>query len=152
MEAIHSSNQDNGSGTTNETSYKITGKAGNGMRQVRTHTWAPGISPKLKSLQDLSIRINPEVTEEVVQHAGMFVDGCLHFRLHGLSKWFCDTSTGAAQEQPVVVLLRGRPLASWLLALGERGGHGNLCGSGRLSITPYVHERTELYCAQACLA
>jgi hypothetical protein len=28
------------------------------MRQARTHTWAPGISPKLKSLQDLSIRVN----------------------------------------------------------------------------------------------
>jgi hypothetical protein len=29
-----------------------------------------------------------------------------------LSKWFCDTFTGAAQEQPDVVLLWGRPLAS----------------------------------------
>jgi hypothetical protein len=35
------------------------------MRQVRTHTWAPDISPKLKSLQHLSIRVNREVTEEV---------------------------------------------------------------------------------------
>jgi hypothetical protein len=26
----------------------ITGKAGNGMRQARTHTWALNISPKLK--------------------------------------------------------------------------------------------------------
>jgi hypothetical protein len=41
------------------------------MRQARTHTWAPGISPKLKSLQDLSIRVNPEVTEEIMHHAGM---------------------------------------------------------------------------------
>jgi hypothetical protein len=41
------------------------------MRQVRTHTWAPYISPKLKSLQDLSIRVNPEVTEEEVHHAGL---------------------------------------------------------------------------------
>jgi hypothetical protein len=41
-------------------------------------------------------------------------------RCYLLSKWFCDTSTGAAQEHPVVVLLRGKPLASWLLALGER--------------------------------
>jgi hypothetical protein len=69
-----------------------------------------------------------------------------------LSKWFCDTSTGAAQEQPAVVLLRGRSLASWLLALGERSGHSDLCGLGRLSVIPYVHRRTELYCAQACLA
>jgi hypothetical protein len=41
------------------------------MRQVRTHTWAPGTSPKLKYLQDLSIRVNPEVTEEVMHHAGL---------------------------------------------------------------------------------
>jgi hypothetical protein len=41
------------------------------MRQMRTRTWAPGISPKLKSLQDLSIRVNPEVTEEVMHHAGL---------------------------------------------------------------------------------
>jgi hypothetical protein len=49
-----------------KTSDEITGKAENEMRQVRTHTWAPGNSPKLKSLQDLSIRVNPEVTEEVM--------------------------------------------------------------------------------------
>jgi hypothetical protein len=48
-------------------------------------------------------------------------------------KWFCDTFTGAAQEQPAVVLLRGRPLASWLLALGEHSGHGDLRGSRQLS-------------------
>jgi hypothetical protein len=51
------------------TSDEITRKAGNETRQVRAHTWAPGISTKLKSLQDLSIRVNPEVTEEVVHHA-----------------------------------------------------------------------------------
>jgi hypothetical protein len=50
-----------------------------------------------------------------------------------------------------VVLLWGRPLASWLLALGERGGYGDLRGLGRLSVIPYVHGRTELYCAQTCL-
>jgi hypothetical protein len=43
----------------------------NGMRQERTHTCAPGIIPKLKSLQDLSIRVNPEETEEVMHHAGL---------------------------------------------------------------------------------
>jgi hypothetical protein len=69
-----------------------------------------------------------------------------------MSNWFCDTSTGAAQEQPAVVLLRGRTLASWLLALGECGGHGDLRGSGCLSVIPYVHGRTELYSAQTCLA
>jgi hypothetical protein len=71
LEAIHSSNEDNGSGTTNETSDKITGKAGNGTRQARTHTWSPSISCRLKFLQDLSITVNPEVTEEVVHHAGL---------------------------------------------------------------------------------
>jgi hypothetical protein len=45
-----------------------------------------------------------------------------------------------------------RPLASWLLALVERGGLDDLRGSSRLSVIPYVHGRTELYCAQACLA
>jgi hypothetical protein len=35
-----------------------------------THTWALDISPKLKSLQDLSIWVNPKVTKEVVHHAG----------------------------------------------------------------------------------
>jgi hypothetical protein len=50
-----------------------------------------------------------------------------------------------------VVLLWGRHLASWLLALGERGGHDDLCGSGRLSVIPYVQGRTELYCAQVYL-
>jgi hypothetical protein len=83
VEEIHSSNQDNGSGTPNETSDKISRKAENGMRQARTHTWAPGISLKLKFLQDLSIRVNPEVTKEVVHHTGLRVDGCLHFCLHG---------------------------------------------------------------------
>jgi hypothetical protein len=54
-----------------KTSDEITGKAGNETRQVQTHTWAPETSPKLKSLQYLSIRVNPEVTEEVVHHAGL---------------------------------------------------------------------------------
>jgi hypothetical protein len=55
----------------NQTIDKITEKAGNGTRQARTHTWTPGISPKLKSLQDLSIRVNPEVTEVVVHYADL---------------------------------------------------------------------------------
>jgi hypothetical protein len=54
-----------------KTSDEITGKARNQTRQVQTHTWAPGTSPKLKSLQDLSIRVNPEVTEEVMHHTGL---------------------------------------------------------------------------------
>jgi hypothetical protein len=71
MEAIHTSTHDDSNGTTSKTSDKITGKTGNEMRQARTHTWAPGTSPKLKSLQDLSIRVNLEVTEEVLYHAGL---------------------------------------------------------------------------------
>jgi hypothetical protein len=41
------------------------------MGQVRTYSLAPDTSPKLKSLQDLSIRVNSEVTEEVMHHAGL---------------------------------------------------------------------------------
>jgi hypothetical protein len=52
------------------------------MRQVQPHTMEPGTSPKLKSLQDLSIRVNPEMTEQVMHHAGLRVDGGLHLRLH----------------------------------------------------------------------
>jgi hypothetical protein len=79
MEAIHTRTHDDTSGIANETSDKITGKTGNETRQVRTHTWAPDTSPKLKSLL---IRVNPEVTEEVVHHAGLRVDGSLHLCLH----------------------------------------------------------------------
>jgi hypothetical protein len=56
---------------TGKTSDEIIGKDGNEMRQVRIHTWAPGTFPKLKSLQDLSISVNPKVTEEVMHHAGL---------------------------------------------------------------------------------
>jgi hypothetical protein len=56
---------------TGKTNDEITGKTRNEMRQVRTQTCAPGTFSKLKSLQDLSIRANPEVTEEVEHHAGL---------------------------------------------------------------------------------
>jgi hypothetical protein len=65
-----------------KTSDEITGKAGNKMRQVRTHTWAFSTSPKFKSLQDLSIRVNPKVTKEVVHHAGLRANGGMHLCLH----------------------------------------------------------------------
>jgi hypothetical protein len=67
---------------TGKTNDDITGKTGNEMRKVRTHTWAPDTSPKLKFLQDLSIRVNLKVTKEVMHHAGMWVNGGLHLRLH----------------------------------------------------------------------
>jgi hypothetical protein len=52
-----------------------------------------------------------------------------------------------------VVLLLGRALASWSLAMDERGGHEDLRGSGRWSVIPYVHGRTELYCSSLpCLS
>jgi hypothetical protein len=50
------------------------------------------------------------------------------------------------QEQPAVILLWGRPLAPWSLALDEHSGLEGLCSSGRQSVIPYVHGRTELYC------
>jgi hypothetical protein len=67
---------------TGKTSDEINIKDGNETRQVRTHTWAPNASLKLKSLQDLSIRVNPNVTEEVMHHAGLWVNGGLHLYLH----------------------------------------------------------------------
>jgi hypothetical protein len=64
-----------------KTSDEITGKARNETRQVRTHIWAASTSPKHKSLQDLSIRVNPKGTKEVLHHAGLQVDGGLHLHL-----------------------------------------------------------------------
>jgi hypothetical protein len=52
----------------------------------------------------------------------------------------------------VVLLLEG-VLVSWSLAMDEHGGHKDLCGSGRRSVIPYVHGRTELYCSSLpCLS
>jgi hypothetical protein len=57
------------------------------------------------------------------------------------------------QEQSAVVLLLERVLVSWSLAMDERGGHEDLCGSSRQSVIPYVHGRTELYCSSLpCLS
>jgi hypothetical protein len=71
MEAIYTSTHDDSSSIANETRDKITGKTRNETRQARTHTWAPGTSPKPKSLQGLSIRVNTEVTEEVMHHVDL---------------------------------------------------------------------------------
>jgi hypothetical protein len=38
----------------------------------------PDSTPKLKSLQDLSIRINVKVTEEIVDHIGLWINGGKH--------------------------------------------------------------------------
>jgi hypothetical protein len=56
------------------------------------------------------------------------------------------------QEQPAVVLLLKAVLVFGSLAMDERGGHEDLRGSGRWSVIPYVHGRTELYFAQACMS
>jgi hypothetical protein len=50
-----------------------------------------------------------------------------------------------------MVLLFKRALVSWSLAIDEHGEHKNLCGSGRQSVIPYVHERMELYCPSLAL-
>jgi hypothetical protein len=46
----------------------------------------------------------------------------------------------------VVFLLEG-VLVTWSLDMDERGGHKDLRGSGRRSVIPYVHGRTELHCS-----
>jgi hypothetical protein len=46
-----------------------------------------------------------------------------------------------------VVLLWGMDLASWSLAMNERGEHQDLRGSGRRNIIPYAQERTGFYCS-----
>jgi hypothetical protein len=46
----------------------------------------------------------------------------------------------------MVLLLEGA-LVSWSLAMDKRGGHEDLCGSGRQSVIPYIHRRTKLYCS-----
>jgi hypothetical protein len=71
MEAIHTSTHDDSSSIASETSGMITGKTGNKLRQARTQTWAPDTSPMLKSLQDLSIRVNREVPKVVMHHASL---------------------------------------------------------------------------------
>jgi hypothetical protein len=46
-----------------------------------------------------------------------------------------------------MVLLWGRPLATWLLAMDEHTGLEDLRGSCHRSVIPYVHGRTKLYCS-----
>jgi hypothetical protein len=64
---------------------------------------------------------------------------------------FATLPTVSLQEQSAVVLLLEGDLVSWSLAMDERDGHEDLRGSGRRSVIPYIHRRTELYCAQACM-
>jgi hypothetical protein len=64
-----------------------------------------------------------------------------------LSKWFCDTSSGATTRAARYGSFVGGTLFSWSLAMDERSGHGDLRGLSRLSVIPYVQRRTELYCS-----
>jgi hypothetical protein len=64
-----------------------------------------------------------------------------------MSKWFYDTSTSAATGVACCGFLLEGALVFWSLAMNERGGHEDLRGSGRRSVIPYVHGRTELYCS-----
>jgi hypothetical protein len=50
------------------------------------------------------------------------------------------------QEQPAVVLLLGRVLASWSSVIDEYGGHKDSCGLGHRSVIPCILRRTGLYC------
>jgi hypothetical protein len=55
------------------------------------------------------------------------------------------------QEQSAVVLLLEGALVSWSLAIDERGGHENLCGSARRSVIPYIHGRTGVVLLKSAL-
>jgi hypothetical protein len=55
----------------NKTSDEMTRKWGTGQTEQPLIPEHPSYSPKLKSLQDLSIRFEAMVTEEVVDDAGL---------------------------------------------------------------------------------
>jgi hypothetical protein len=83
MEAILTSSHDNGSNTTNgQDKWRDNWKSWERNKTSEDSYLGTQHLPKLKSLQVLSIRVNPEVTEEVVHHAGLWVDGGLNLRLH----------------------------------------------------------------------
>jgi hypothetical protein len=75
---MHASGNDD---VDNKTSNEMTRKIGNRINRATTHTWTPSYSPKLKSLQDLSIRFKVMVIEEVVDDAGLWFDGGTQHRL-----------------------------------------------------------------------
>jgi hypothetical protein len=55
------------------------------------------------------------------------------------------------EEQTIMVLLLKMSLVFWSSAMNEHGEHKNLCGSVHRGVTPYVHERMELYCPSQAL-
>jgi hypothetical protein len=65
-----------------------------------------------------------------------------------LSKWFYDSSTGAAIGAAHCGSFVGKGLlVSWSLVMDEHGEYEDLRGSGWQSVIPYVHGRMELYCS-----
>jgi hypothetical protein len=56
-----------------------------------------------------------------------------------LSKWFYDTSTGAATGAVRCGSFVRGALVTCLLAMRKYGGHEDLRGSDRRSVIPYVH-------------
>jgi hypothetical protein len=65
----------------NKKSDEMTRKMGNRTNRATTHTYAPRLHPKLKSLQDLSIKFEAMVTKEVVVDADLCDDGGAQHRL-----------------------------------------------------------------------
>jgi hypothetical protein len=56
-----------------------------------------------------------------------------------MSKWFYDTSTGTATRAARCSSLFGEAKVRLTLGHFSQGGHKDLRGSGRRSVTPYVH-------------
>jgi hypothetical protein len=67
--------------------------------------------------------------------------------VHMCRSGFATLPPEPLQEQSAVVLLLEGVLVSWSLAMDECGRHEDLRGSGRRSVIPYVHRKTELYCS-----
>jgi hypothetical protein len=80
------------------------------MIQVRTHTWSSGTSPKLKSLQDLSIEFNTKVTEEVVHR--LLVSKDIHPLLESSDHFHCTPSL----VNPITDVLLQRSVPAGYLA------------------------------------
>jgi hypothetical protein len=73
-------------------------------------------SPKLKSLQDLSIRIDAKVVEETIDYVGMWVDGGLQLRI--LLQCVLDPSDPLQKFHYKTVTLN--PIASGLCRIATR--------------------------------
>jgi hypothetical protein len=69
---MHARGNDN---VDNKTSDEMSRKWGTGQTKQPLIPEHPGYSPKLKSLQDLSLRFEAMVTKEVVNDADLSIDG-----------------------------------------------------------------------------